>query len=616
SGRREALMDVVPVVWGDVLLLSKSGSAARSPLLRKHLVKLAQRIGFTCLPHRLPTWCYVVSIHHFGNSYVLEVENLEDSANCILMASLALSIGQNQFIWRERFSMRAQRIVRWSAAKGIGRITSRLTSALADEALSSVLELFSPGEGDGSWHGACLPLAELAHRGLLLPTSLPRVVPFIVKALHYDIRRGPHRVGSLVRDAAAYVCWGFGHAYFHADMRNVLERLGKHLLTVACYDREDKGLGELAAEALSALVKYDPQYFMNHVIETLIPSTLLSDLCKRCGVMLAIGEIILALHQHGCALDSDMQKRVSGIVLAIEKARLYRGKGGEIIELKLDNPEDRDSEARVNAVKALVSVCKTLTQARNGSHTCSGDIDLSLYHLIKNEVMAFLFKALDDYSVDNRGDAGSWVREAAIEGLESCTYLLCTMDSTRKSYGTESGSEISNSVVAENNQPLFFYENLAITLIGGIAKQAVEKMDSIREAAVKVLQRILYNKEIFVPFIAHTEKLEDIVPNVADLKWVPTFSYPQFVELLRFSCYSKPVLSGLVISIGGLQDSLRKASLSALLDYLQVHPVGTEGAYKGMSRTSMLGTDIRWVLQQYRKSDRVVVPTLKVNIFL
>lgn len=36
--------------------------------------------------------------------------------------------------------------MRWSAAKGIGRITSCLTFALSDEVLSSVLELFSPGE--------------------------------------------------------------------------------------------------------------------------------------------------------------------------------------------------------------------------------------------------------------------------------------------------------------------------------------------------------------------------------------------------------------------------------------------------------------------------------------
>lgn len=37
-------------------------------------------------------------------------------------------------------------VVRWSAAKGIGRVTSRLTYTLSDEVLSSILELFSPGE--------------------------------------------------------------------------------------------------------------------------------------------------------------------------------------------------------------------------------------------------------------------------------------------------------------------------------------------------------------------------------------------------------------------------------------------------------------------------------------
>lgn len=71
------------------------------------------------------------------------------------------------------------------------------------------------------------------------------------------------------------------------------------------------------------------------------------------------------------------------------------------------------------------------------------------------------------------------------------------------------------------------------------------------------------------------------------------------------------MLSGLVISIGGLQESLRKASLSALLDYLQAGDVENQDERK--SRERVLSTDMLWVLQQYRRCDRVVIPTLKVN---
>ncbi|XP_065859361.1 tubulin-folding cofactor D isoform X2 [Euphorbia lathyris] len=742
AGGRKVLMDAVPSIWNDSSSLVKSGAAARSPLLRKYLVKLSQRIGLICLPHRPPTWCYVDTI------------------------------------------------VRWSAAKGVGRITSRLTSALSEEVLSSVLELFSPGEGDGSWHGACLALAELARRGLLLPVSLPKVVPFIVKALHYDIRRGPHSVGSHVRDAAAYVCWAFGRAYYHADMRNVLEQLAPHLLTVACYDREvncrraaaaafqenvgrqgnyphgidivnaadyfslssrvnsylqvavsvaqyegylnaftedllcnkirhwDKGLRELAAEALSALVKYNPDYFASFVLEKLIPSTLSSDLCTRHGATLAVGEVVLALNRCDYSLAIDREKDIVGIVPAIEKARLYRGKGGEIMRsavsrfiecislcrlrltekikrslldtlnenlrhpnsqiqnaaikalehfvqayfinsksgntfgmtskyleqltdknvavrrgsalalgvlpceclaerwkdvlLKLcsaceieENPEDRDAEARVTAVRGLISVCRTLTQERE----CSAEDRISLCHLIKEEVMSSLFKALDDYSVDNRGDVGSWVREAAMEGLEACTNILCFMDSIGKSNTVESSLEMSED--PENVQLLLLFDsNLATHVIEVIIKQAVEKMDKIRETAAKVLQRILYNKTICIPFIPHRQKLEEIVPNAGDLKWaVPSFSYPRFIQLLQFSCYSRSLLSGLVISIGGLQESLRKASLSALLDYLQAEE--TKDPNERRKREDMLSSDFLWLLEQYKKCDRVIVPTLK-----
>ncbi|CAI0383424.1 unnamed protein product [Linum tenue] len=808
AGGRILLIDVVPIAWNDVSLLSKSSMASRSTLLRKFLVKLSQRIALTCLPHRAPVWRYVGKTSSLRENVSLTTNDGPDDSSRDVGINPSKSEGSLRFLQDDDMEIPeiieeiiemllsglkdTDTVVRWSAAKGIGRITSCLTSALSDEILSSVLELFSPGEGDGSWHGACLALAELARRGLLLPTSLPKVVPFIAKALHYDVRRGPHSVGSHVRDAAAYVCWAFGRAYYHSDMKCVLEKLAPHLLTVACYDREvncrraaaaafqenvgrqgnylhgidivnsadyfslssrinsylhvavhiaeydgyvypfaeelldnkighwDKGLRELASEALSALVKYDPRYFEHFVLEKLIPSTLSSDLCLRHGAILAAGEVALALHQCQYTLTTDKQKQLAGLVSAIEKARLYRGKGGEIMRsavsrfiecislsgvaipnkirqslldtltenlrhpnsqiqsaavkaldhfvraylvaassvgtsstivskylqqltdpnvavrrgsamalgvlpyeiladrwkdviLKLckssaievhDNPEDRDAEARVNAVKGLVLVCKTLNQASKLPAMLLSEQDccLSLYHLMKNEVMTSLLRALDDYSVDNRGDVGSWVREAAMEGLEECTYILSSVDSTIKSNTRESGSEILP----------FFDEKLATSVIGGIVKQAVEKMDKLREAAAKVLQRILYNTKPFVPFIPYREKLEKIIPDESETKWgVPNFSYPRFVELLQLSSYSRFVVSGLVISAGGLQDSLRKASVGALLDFLQVADSTEVEHQKRKSREKMLSSDILWVLQQYKRCDRVIVPTLK-----
>ena len=136
--------------------------------------------------------------------------------------------------------------------------------------------------------------------------------------------------------------------------------------------------------------------------------------------------------------------------------------------------------------------------------------------------MMSLFKALDDYSVDNRGDVGSWVREAAMYGLEKCTYILCKRDSMGfqgKSQEVDSVLKMPNRDVENNQSQLLVDANLATSLVGGFVKQAVEKMDKLREVAAKVLQRILHNKMFFIPFIPHREKLEEIVANEVDLKW-------------------------------------------------------------------------------------------------
>ncbi|XP_020583970.1 tubulin-folding cofactor D-like isoform X1 [Phalaenopsis equestris] len=253
-GHRKILLEAVDKTWTNISHLMKSAVAARNTLLRKHIIKLSQRIGLTCLPHRSMAWRYKASTSSLGQNILLnatetsnpcsnglQVVHLTDMSSIEILGEDDIEVPEivEEIVELLLSGLRdSDTVVRWSAAKGIGRITACLTSTLAEEVLSSILELFSPGEGDGSWHGGCLALAEFGRRGLLLPVSFPKVVPLIIKALHYDIRRGPHSIGSHVRDAAAYVCWAFGRAYNYSDMRDILEQLVPHLLTVACYDRE------------------------------------------------------------------------------------------------------------------------------------------------------------------------------------------------------------------------------------------------------------------------------------------------------------------------------------------------------------------------------------------
>lgn len=188
-----------------------------------------------------------------------------------------------------------------------------------------------------------------------------------------------------------------------------------------------------------------------------------------------------------------------------------------------DNPSDRDAEARVNAVRGLVSVCETLTNTKDHLFFQNVEENKALYQAIKTDVMHSLLKALDDYSVDNRGDVGSWVREAAMDGLQRCTYILCERQAVGFSpemHGVNCMPEQTDwDMIASDQTCTLFDESLATNLIGGIVKQAVEKIDKIRDMAGKILQGILYNCNVSVPFILHREALEEIVPVDAELHW-------------------------------------------------------------------------------------------------
>jgi len=410
-GHREKLISHVPLIFNRVLQVSNRGTNM-NPLERKLTTKLVQRAGLLFLPIRVVKWRYqrgkrslmqqaqeMLTVKETENQQGLDKNDDDDQEEDFEVPDEIEEVIEKLLGGlRDRDT-----IVRWSAAKGIGRITGRLPEELADDVVSFVLELFDASEGDAAWHGGCLALAELARRGLLLPKRLGIVVPLVVQALVYDVRRGHNSVGSHVRDAACYVCWAFARAYEPSVMAPHVKDLCPQMLVTALFDREvncrraasaafqenvgrqghenfphgieiltaadyftlgvrknaflnisvfvaqfdaychpliehlverkvshwDLALRELSADSLHNLTPSDPTFMAGTILRGLLPKALSPDMLTRHGATLSAGRIVVALSKIPFKLETEMLSDIRNTVMRIEKARLYRGRGGE-----------------------------------------------------------------------------------------------------------------------------------------------------------------------------------------------------------------------------------------------------------------------------------------------
>jgi len=194
------------------LLRSSTGG---SSLERLHRSKLVQRSCLLLLPPKLASWRYrrgariifqsTASIAHDKGLDGSSPADLADyGEECLSWSSLTTA--DVQYVEDSidtLLHMLADRdtIVRWSAAKGLGRVTGRLPQVLAGEVCQAILVIPTESVRDEfRWHGSCLALAELARRGLVVPSDglLNPLVQIIAKALRFDAQRGSATVGSQV----------------------------------------------------------------------------------------------------------------------------------------------------------------------------------------------------------------------------------------------------------------------------------------------------------------------------------------------------------------------------------------------------------------------------------
>ncbi|ETM99131.1 hypothetical protein PPTG_18987 [Phytophthora nicotianae INRA-310] len=416
---------------------SRSDRPSSSTLHRKLSVKLVQRLGLLYLPPKVRSWRYSRGLR----SLELNMQSLGLATSSIVTSTPSLPQDSNDDDDDDAFEVVEEleqiveallcglrdkdTVVRWSAAKGIGRITGRLPYEFADDIVQSVLELFVATEDDGAWHGASLALAELARRGVLLPQRLPDAVDCVANALKYDIRKGTYSIGSHVRDAACYACWSFARAYEPSLLLPWLKQVLAPAMLVNCvFDRElncrraasaafqenvgrqgrtnfpngidlltkadyfsvanlrhayldvsvfvakypeyryalldhlidakivhwDAQIRTLAADALGKIAALDPPHAMTRMFPRLVAFALSPDaeVITRHGAVISIAELLTSLAHVPVYIEGELQKKVKMLPIEIEKRRLFRGRGGEMIRTAVCNVIEVISNSRLS----------------------------------------------------------------------------------------------------------------------------------------------------------------------------------------------------------------------------------------------------------------------------
>lgn len=232
--------ELVPFAEDLIPKVSIIALKSKDSFVCKTAIKALQRLGLTCLPQRAQLWRYKKSTSNLeanlrgedtGTS-VMPLEAADDNIEVPEGTEIVVDV-LLQALSHE------STIVRYSASKGIGRLTERLPKPAADDILNATMSIaFEIQANEAGWHGGCLAIAELCRRNALLPARFQQVLPIIEKALLYDICRGSYSVGANVRDAGCYVCWSVARAYDAADLHHYVNAVASSLVVAALCDRE------------------------------------------------------------------------------------------------------------------------------------------------------------------------------------------------------------------------------------------------------------------------------------------------------------------------------------------------------------------------------------------
>lgn len=188
-----------------------------------------------------------------------------------------------------------------------------------------------------------------------------------------------------------------------------------------------------------------------------------------------------------------------------------------LIRIATHRQEITDAACRRNATDSLL---------RGLDHLCED------YKSVCMITTAFL-ECLLDYSIDSRGDVGSWVRERAVLGLERSMRIMSAW-------------------------PLSLSDNFISRSVCAILQQSAEKIDRVRETAGKALCTIVWMEEWKeVPPIISTLRQKLPKQTLQEINWLSAGQvFPALLPLLGEDTCRNSLLAGVIVSVGGLTESL------------------------------------------------------------
>lgn len=210
----------------------------------------------------------------------------------------------------------------------------------------------------------------------------------------------------------------------------------------------------------------------------------------------------------------------------------------------------RHVETKRNAAQALVAVC--------------GGEQL-------DEVWAALTRCLDDYTTDQRGDVGSWVRLAALRGLRELSQR----------------GKVPSEVVFH-------------AAVAAVGKQTMERIDHLRAEAALTL--LTFYAGLPAPHGSELirSNFSDVLPALGEEQTFatlkdPAYLFPRSVRaLLSIEAYRHQALRGLVQALGTKTQMSQRVVAKSLLDYVK--------RGEGYSPLALLSDLVTWAEQDWGKS--------------